>query len=247
MEKYKEGSEGRVYFKDGYAYKYFKDEKVLASKQAKVEEFKKINLEGFVMPEEALYDENNNFNGYIMKQVNNDLSIYDLCEAKKEVYKLDKKIEYLLKAEKLIKKAHEKGFILNDCNLWNFLIQENDEVIGIDTDNFQYKNLKTETIPTYFLKYYQSLANQTESSVNSDKFSFGLLALRSLLKYPFELNGALIEYNSKFDYLQNIFKYIDMPKEALDEIYEFLSTNEEKEWIGKTLVKLSSNSRKFLQ
>lgn len=246
MAKYLEGSEGVVEIKDGYAYKYFKDLKQLEAKRDKIEALKKIDIQGFVMPEELLYDKEGNFIGYKMKAVQNDLDMYDLFQKKGIILTLDKKIEYLLKVEKLIKNAHEKNIILNDCCFWNFLIQDNNEVIGIDTDNFQINGFKTNKFPTYFLSYYKSLTGEKESSFDSDKFSYGLFALRSLLQYPFKLDGGLITHSPKHDFLKNIFRYCDIPDNAKEEIYEFLSTNKEKEWIGKTLEKMSSNRRKYI-
>ena len=96
MTKYLEGSEGVVEIKDGYAYKYFKDLKQLEAKRNKIEALKKINIQGFVMPEELLYDKEGNFIGYKMKAVQNDLDMYDLFQKNGNMLTLDKKIEYLL-------------------------------------------------------------------------------------------------------------------------------------------------------
>ena len=55
MAKYLEGSEGVVKIKDGYAYKYFKDLKQLEAKKNKIQALTKIDIEGFIMPEELLF------------------------------------------------------------------------------------------------------------------------------------------------------------------------------------------------
>lgn len=242
------GSEGAVYRFEDYAIKLFKKvkgEEFMKQKEEKVKALLKNEINGFVNPIDLVYDEKGNFSGYAMDYVESKGDVADMCYKFGEQYKLDKKIEFLLKVEELIKKAHSQGYIMNDVAIWNFLVKSNDEVVGIDIDNFQFNNYKSETTPSFYLPYYQGLCNSEGRDENSDKFSFGIYAIQSLMKYPFN-NETLDYYRGNTDYLRIYFSRLDIPEEARDELYELISTNPKKEWIGKTLEKMSSDKIKFL-
>ncbi len=242
------GSEGAVYKFEDYAVKLFKKvkgEEFMKEKENKVRALMNNEIEGFIKPIDLVYDENNNFAGYAMEYIENKGDVADMCYKYGEHYKLDKKIEFLLKIEELIKKAHSMGYILNDVAIWNFLVKNNDDVIGIDIDNFQFENYPSETNPSFYLPYYQGLCNCKGRDENSDKFSFGIYAIQSLMKYPFN-NECLDYYRGNVDYLRCYFSNLDIKEEARDELYNLISTNPEKEWIGKTLEKVSSNKFKYL-
>ena len=180
-----------------------------------------------------------------MKYQKNKGDVADICYKHGKEYTLEEKVSYLLKVEELIKKAHEKGFILNDVAIWNFLVTENNDVLGIDVDNFQFNGMKSETKPTLYLKYYQELCQTNKCDENSDKFSFALLALKSLMEYPIK-DENFNKYDKKYDTALIRFNQCDISTEVKDDIANLLSNNPEKEWIGKTLQKVASYSKKFI-
>lgn len=242
------GSEGVVYRFEDYAIKLFKKvkgEEFMKAKEKKVRALMENEIEGFIKPIDLIYDEDNNFAGYAMEYVESKGDVADMCYKFGEHHRLDKKIEYLLKVEELIKKAHSLGYILNDVAIWNFLVKNNDEVIGIDVDNFQFGEYQSETTPSYYLPYYEGLCNTKGRNENSDKFSFGLFAIQSLIQYTFN-NETLDYYRGNTYYLECYFKSLDISSEAKDELFELISPNPEKEWIGKTLEKISTNKFKYL-
>ena len=242
------GSEGMVYKVGDDAIKLLKTVKgaeFMASKEEKVDALIKNPIEGFSNITGKVFNDEGKFVGYSMDFIENKGDVADMCYKFAEHYTLDKKIEFLKKVEELIKKAHSLGYILNDVAIWNFLVTESNDVIGIDTDNFQFDKFKSETTPTYFLPYYQGLTRSEGRDENSDKFSFGLFAFQALMKYPFT-NEGLETYRPKSDYLNIHINRLDIPKEAKDELLELISPNKEKEWVSKTLEKMSSSTSKFL-
>lgn len=243
------GSEGTVFQYEKYAVKLFKKvngEEFMNKKEEKLKALLTKDLEGFQKPEFLVYDENEKFAGYAMNFVESKGDVADFCYKKGYEHTLDEKIELLLKVEKLIKLAHKKGIILNDVAIWNFLVTDNNNVVGIDTDNFQFDNLKSETKPSLYLPYYQGLCNKEGFDENSDKFSFALFALGALFENHFT-NELLEQYSSSSSYLKSKVTRLDVPEEVKDELMELISENPNKEWIGKTLVKVSSGTKKFLK
>lgn len=242
------GSEGMVYKVGDDAIKLLKrvkGEEFMASKEEKVDALIKNPIEGFSNITGKVFNDEGEFVGYSMDFIENKGDVADMCYKFAEHYTLDKKIEFLKKTEELIKKAHSLGYILNDVAIWNFLVTESNDVIGIDTDNFQFDKFKSETTPTYFLPYYQGLTRSEGRDENSDKFSFGLFAFQALMQYPFT-NEGLETYRPKSDYLNIHINRLDIPQEAKDELLELISPNKEKEWVSKTLEKMSSSTSKFL-
>ena len=242
------GSEGTVFKYEDYAVKIFKSvrgKEFMKDKEEKVKAIMKKELEGFCKPEFLVYNENGEFSGYAMNYYENKGDVSDLCYKFGDEYTLDQKIEYLLKVEELIKKAHEKGFVLNDVAIWNFLITDSNKVMGIDTDNFQFDEHKTDTNVYLYLPYYQGLCNTEGHTVDSDKFSFALFALRALMQRPFN-DEYVTYYDKNSNYLLNSFLRFDVNEEVKDEFRNLMSSNPEKEWIGKTLEKVSSSTRKYL-
>lgn len=242
------GSEGAVYRFEDYAVKLFKKvkgEEFMKQKEEKMKALIQNEIKGFINPIDLVYDNNNNFAGYAMPFIESKGDVADMCYKFGEHYTIDKKIEFLLKVEELIKKAHSQGYILNDVAIWNFLVQPNDNVVGIDIDNFQFENYQSETNPSFYLPYYQGLCNAEGRDENSDKFSFALFAIQSLIEYSFT-NETLDYYRGDTDYLRIYFSRLDIPEEARDELYELISPNPKKEWIGKTLEKIATDKIKFL-
>ncbi len=242
------GSEARVIKHQDRVAKLFKPEKTeafMASKEAKIKNLIVNPIEGFAKPIDLIYSTEGKFAGYTMEFVNHDKDVFDICNKEDEEITLKQKIAYLKKVEALIKQTHEAGYILNDCAIWNFLVQEG-SIIGIDCDNFQFDKFTSETHPRFYLNYYKQLCNQTESSFNSDKFSYGVWALNSLLKYPMKNDDNFLEYREKSNYTAIKMRNLLVPEETKLKLIEFFSQNPEKMWMSEILENIKENDKTFI-
>ena len=87
---------------------------------------------------------------------------------------LRQKIVYLEKVEYLVKNAHYNNIVLNDLNLFNFLVDENDTVKAIDTDNYKVKGYESDINPSLFTDLYNNnkLKRQEKIQKRHRKVSF---------------------------------------------------------------------------
>ena len=86
----------------------------------------------------------------------------------KNLNTLKEKIYYLKKQEELIKRAHKNNLILIDLNPKNFIIDKNDNLIAIDTDNYIVNEYKNDIFPTYFYEYYTSkVSHNIDNNIDS--------------------------------------------------------------------------------
>ena len=135
FDKIGEGAEGEVFkIDDDTVYKYLKHRKTREDKIKKIKYLKNIDLEKFVQIKDIVSDGYVEI-GYTMKLVKTN-SFINVKKALNDEISLNEKIEYIKDIENTIKEAHNKGIVLVDMFYHNFLINENNKVIGIDIDNW---------------------------------------------------------------------------------------------------------------
>lgn len=176
--------ESIIYYKDDIIYKIFRrdkdsnnkyakyDENVLENKKKKIMLLNEMDLdEHFLKPQDLVYIDGE-FRGYTMEFASLDTLGDYMFNKRKD------KIKYLKEARNLITKAHEKGIILGDVNVFNFIFKDNFLALG-DLDNatiFPYKtDVFNENISGRYL-YYHPLDK------NLDIFLFNIMSLSLLTK-----------------------------------------------------------------
>ena len=169
------GSEGVVYKYKNQAIKMFKSGLINNNKLQKIKLLHNMDLEDFQLPKKLYLNKVYKPVAYSMDYVDSDKTVQ--CVLQSSRLSLRQKIVYLEKVEYLVKNAHYNNIVLNDLNLFNFLVDENDTVKVIDTDNFKVKEYESDINPSFFTDLYNNNIG-TKISENTDKFSLTLHFLR---------------------------------------------------------------------
>lgn len=228
------GSEGRVFKYDNQALKLFY--KPTENKLNKLKILSELNIKNFVMPNQLVFDQYNNFSGFTMPLIN--LSSDKNLEVRiKNLNTLKEKIYYLKKQEELIKRAHENNIILVDLNPKNFIIDKNDNLIAIDTDNYIVNEYKNDIFPTYFYDYYRSKVSQDIDN-NIDKLSYTLYLLYMLALERY--NSSKLLYYNDDDYIEKYVESLDITSNVKEKILINVSDSKDKVYFDDTIFELES-------
>ena len=204
----------------------------------KIELLHELKLDNFVFPDKLVTLENGKPIGYTMEKViTNDL--HDLARNLNSKITLDKKIKYLKNLENNLKKAHQIGMTIVDLNFTNFLVNEKDEIIMIDSDNFTYKDYKTDNFPTLY-SYLYRIKVSDKVDANMDKFSFTMKLLEYLCDESI-LQFDLVNYHPYRKDLEKFVKRLDIPLDVKSLILHNISEDTNKLYLGNALNKLSSS------
>lgn len=230
-----EGSEAVVYsVNDKEAYKKFfygTPDYILKNKQKKLHLLNEKNIEGFIKPEQLVYDMQG-FRGYTMARINSDITALDvLLDENKS---LKEKIELLKNIEQLMKNAHNKDVLLIDFNMKNFILNGNN-VKGIDVDNFMIGDYQNDLIPSSTYYYYLEKV-KGNIDYNMDKFA---LAINALLLLSNEYIVSWHIYKKKYDKFEELLEKLELPNNFKDYYYEILSNNNNV-YLSEVLNEISS-------
>lgn len=231
------GYEGSVYnFDDNNVIKVVND--FNENKINKIKLLHDIKLENYIFPNKLVSLDDGTLIGYTMEKVNTN-GLKDLQNNINSNITLDKKIKYLKNLEKNLIKAHKIGMTIVDLNYSNFLVNEDDKIIMIDTDNFTYKDYKTDNFPVLYSMLYRSKIS-SEITPNMDKFSFTMKLLEYLCDESI-LQFDLINYHPYRKDLEKFVNSLDIPLDVKSMILHNISDDQDKVYFGNTLNKLSSN------
>ena len=231
------GYEGYVYnFDDNNVIKVVND--FNENKINKIKLFHDIKLENYLFHDKLVSLEDGTLIGYTMEKVNTN-GLKDLQNNINSNITLDKKIKYLKNLEKNLIKAHKIGMTIVDLNYSNFLVNEDDKIIMIDTDNFTYKDYKTDKFPVLYSMLYRRKIS-SEITPNMDKFSFTMKLLEYLCDESI-LQFDLINYHPYRKDLDKFVNSLDIPLDVKSMILHNISDDQDKVYFGNTLNKLSSN------
>lgn len=139
------GGEGSVYQTDTpYVCKIYKKEKIEKSKIEKIKLMisKKINFKGICWPVEIVYNQYNEFVGYLMprasgKELQKCLFVKPLLIKNFPNWKKRDTVELCLTILEKIQFLHQRNIILGDINPMNILVVNSKEVYFVDTDSYQ--------------------------------------------------------------------------------------------------------------
>ena len=207
------GSEGVVYKYKNEAIKIFNSGLINNNKLQKIELLHNMDLEDFQLPKKLYLNKIYKPVAYSMDYVDSDKTVQ--CVLQSSRLSLREKIVYLEKVEYLVKNAHYNNIILNDLNLFNFLVDENDTVKVIDTDNFKVKEYESDISPSFFTDLYNNNIG-TKISENTDKFSLTLHFFKDLInRRDVDEQKLLDDYN----YIEELINRVDAPNEFKDFLY----------------------------
>ena len=140
------GGEGIVYHIDGkYVAKIYKQDKVTKLRYEKLKKMvsKKIDCDGICYPTELIYNDKNEFVGYVMpKAAGYEIgkSIFlsqKIFERKFPNWKKKEVVETIVTILKKMKYLHDRNIIMGDINQANILVVSPKEVYFVDTDSYQ--------------------------------------------------------------------------------------------------------------
>ena len=221
------GWEGYVYYYDGYAYKVINN--ISDNKIEKIKKLKEKEIDNVIFPKD-LFIKNDEIIGYRMNYVEKKCDMYDYIESLKT---LEEKINFLTEIEKVFKKLHQEKILVIDLNPRNFIIDENNKINFIDTDNYYVEDLKNDINPLFFYRYYK-LKVTKKIDVNFDRFQFFLFALDYLTKQKMN-DKKFLYYIKDNTYLEEFIESLDIPRDIKDYMINLGSENKEKDYLMDNL------------
>ncbi len=232
------GAESLVYrFDSDKVFKYLINP--TKNKINKITALSMLNIPNFVFPEELVYNEKGQPIGYIMDQVSVDAS-KSIDNKAMQLQTIADKIELFKKQENLLKAAHNNDLIMVDFNYRNFLIDQLQNVVAIDTDNYFYKEFPNDINPALYYDYYIDKVSE-KITPDLDKMSFTLNALYLLTGGIFSRNA--MQYYSDDEYIEDIINELAIPKSARELLLELVSDSTNKPYINNDLDCLKSEQK----
>ena len=233
------GSEGEIYkYDENHAFKVYPgliSKKIRRNKFNKIELLTKLNDDSFTFPLGLIYNENGGKEGYLMKYINtpykqknfDDLRFY---------YQYDKLLDYIIKASDALERVHQYGITIGDLRGENILIDENNNPVFIDTDNYAYQNYYYNLI-CYNSYYLRRAFRKSYSQVENDKYLFAMLCMQ--LFTP----GIVIENNQTDRFFEEMIKLLDIPIEYKEELRQIFSDASNKPYIGPVLKRINPKTK----
>lgn len=197
------GGEGTIYTTSvqGVVAKIYKPEKLDRSKFEKLSLMmtKSINCEGVCFPLALLYNQRNEFVGYLMKQASGKelQRCVFIPQLLKKTFPNWTKIDTVTLCVTILKKLkylHERNIILGDINPNNILVISPTEVYFVDTDSYQIEGFPCPvgtinyTAPEIQRKEYASFLR----TLGNERFAVATLLFMIMLpgKPPYSLQGG---------------------------------------------------------
>lgn len=216
------GAEGRVFLLDnGAVCKIFYDESQIENKLKKLKLIKELELYNIANPQDIVVM-NKKIVGYTM-----DYILYDdkLSRYLENDHPLDYKIEYLKQLEELMKELHSNNITMVDTMYHNFLIS-NENLYGIDVDNYYVNGLKNNVAPfAVYDLYIDNVSNKINPDL--DKFSNLIFMLHHLVENSFELETIYKNY----EYLKRFVNSLVISKNLKNLFLEILSDSCNKPYL----------------
>ncbi len=201
------GSESRVYnYEDLYAVKIFTmrtSEFKRKRKFLKIGELSRLDEEGIARPI-GYTSCDGELSGCYSDIVKYDIARKDF-EDLEMLHDTRKVLEYLMKAESILKRLHNRGIILGDIKADNIMIDQNDNPIFVDVDNYAIGQYFFDLMPTRSGTMYNLYGGKV-SLRDNDILVFTIMALN------------LLTHDDKFSF--------DQGRLILDELVENLNVSE---------------------
>ena len=190
------GIEGTIYkYNDDYAIKIIHGlDAYKKNKLAKIKQLSRYQDDSFTFPMGLVTKSYYDLCGYYMKLVNGNTLYKSICMMQDQLhYKtsdaLKDDIQYkrfileiLIQGAYAIQRAHRVGISLGDIHLTNVMVDENNNPIFIDTDNFRYDIFDFDVWPGSVRMYQYCFGfDKSFSYADSDNFIWAIRVLQLLV------------------------------------------------------------------
>jgi len=146
-----------------------------------------------------------------------------------------KEIEYLVKADEVLQRLHQKQFIVGDVKQDNILIDRQGNTIYIDTDNYKYKYHTFDLVPDRAGLFY-NLYGGTVASKDNDILVFTIMSL-----YLLTGNEKFSTYTHQKEIFTEALREIRLHPEERKELEYIFSQGRDKPYLGPILQKVNPN------
>ncbi len=227
------GNEGSVHkYNDKIAFKIFtftKNKENLPKKFEKIELLGHINDEAACFPIGLVGYEDRKKEGYYYDLVNKhkEYESFWPLQFLKDTKKL---IEYIIQADEAIQRFHKMGIILGDIKDDNILIDSNENVKFVDTDNWMYNGYDFDLEPGR-ASWLSNTFKKNFSLIDNDRFVFGIMAIQ------YFLDGSVVCRSD--NYFKKMIEFMDVSQEVKDGLRLIFSDANEKPYIGPILKKIN--------
>ena len=176
----KQGSKSTVFVDGDNCYKILDDltfsEKIDLYYKFQAMEKDNVEVDGIIFPK-ILIKDSRFLKGYIMNTFPNSINLYDYFTQDRyvDVYNI---LMATKKASLIVRKAHEKGIILQDFSFDNILINDNFDIKICDIDGCKYKHFQgpfISKITTNYYYYYMKKNPIINENLDNQSLLFSLL------------------------------------------------------------------------
>lgn len=167
-----------------------------------------------------------------MDLVNPNPSCYDFSRLD-SLKDMKKVLEYIIIADKAIERIHKKGITLGDIRDDHILIDKDNTIKFVDTDNYAYLDYDYDLIPGRS-NWFKHTYNKDVSKKDSDIFVYTLVALQHLI------TGSIVKVHKSDEYFKKIIDNLDVNLEVKDGLRLILSDASNKPYFNKVLKKVNS-------
>ena len=239
-----EGSEGKVYQKDDLAYKIFhlnSLRKILRCKYQKIEILSKLSDPSFCFPTGLCSFSDDYIKGYFMPLIKTD-KYQNMGELLYKSNDLPKMIECLSKVSDAIERLHKLGLTIGDIRPTNIILNQNEEPIFVDTDNYAFGGLDYD-LDLRCTCYLYEIYHKFFTYEDIDRFLLGILAIQPFLEGTVIESQILMQHDDA--YFQNLIHYMHIDSEYKDALRLIFSDSPNKPYIGPILKRINPTERIF--
>ena len=231
------GDEGSIHkYNDEIAFKTFDfttDKKKLPKKFEKIELLGKLNDKSACFPIGLVGYEDEKKEGYFYELVhkNQEYKDFDLLLH----YGDNKfKLKVIKETSDAVKRFHDMGFILGDIKGNNILIDNDNNIKFVDTDNWKYKEYDYDIVPGRSKWFYRAYKKEC-SELDNDKYVLGMMAIQLFL------NGSIISMHQNDRYFKYMVDHLNVSNEAKDGLRIIFSDANNKPYIGDALKDINTD------
>ena len=196
------GGEGIIYRTNtSYVAKIYLKDKLDQRKKAKLERMvtREVNYPGVCYPVDLLYNQENEFVGYLMPEAKGEVLfktvfLPKLLAQKHPDWKKADLVQLAITILKMFQFLHERNIIIGDINPYNILVVSPKEIYLVDTDSFQIEEFPcpvgfgTFTAP----EIQQTHFNDYLRTMDQENFAIATLLFMIMLpgKHPYSMQGG---------------------------------------------------------
>ncbi len=233
------GAEGTVYkYNDQLALKFFnffKDRNSYMKKFKKIELLSKLKDPNACFPIGLVGYEDEKKEGYFHDLVDttNGYKNFELLNFLNDLKQI---LEFVIDADLAIQRFHKMGIILGDIKGDNIMINNNNSVKFIDTDNWMYNGYEFDLIPGR-ATWLSDTFKKEFSPIDNDKFVFAIMAIQ------YFVDGSIIRLHKSDNYFKNLIKFMNVSKDVKDGLRLIFSDAKDKPYIGPILKEINPHEK----